>query len=72
MATVKSTSTFAIAPSGSSQPDSITKGGGSIWVEYGNGADSAGKSGSSTIVQYDLHGNVENAYTLTGVPSRKW
>ena len=67
MATVDSTSTFAIAPPDTSQPDSITKGDRSIWVEYGNGADSTGKSGSSTIVQYDLHGNVENTYTLTGL-----
>ena len=67
MATVNSTSTFATAPSGSTSPDSITKGGGSIWVEYGNGADSTGKSGSSTIVQYNLHGTVENTYTLTGL-----
>ena len=67
MATVQGTSTFAIAPSGSSAPDSITKGGGSIWVEYGNGADSTGKSGSSTIVQYDRHGMIENTYTLSGL-----
>src|SRR6516165_1866253 len=33
-------------------PDSITTGNGSIWVGYGNGADSTGASGSSTIVQY--------------------
>lgn len=67
MATVQSTSTFASAPSGSSAPDSITKGGGSIWVEYGNGASSTGASGSSTVVQYDRHGTVENTYTLTGL-----
>lgn len=67
MATVQGTRTFATAPTGSSQPDSITKGHGSVWVEYGNGADSAGKSGSSTIVQYNRLGQVENTYTLTGL-----
>lgn len=67
MATVQSTRTFATAPTGSSLPDSITKGHGSIWVEYGNGADATGKGGSSTIVQYDRLGHVQNTYTLTGL-----
>jgi hypothetical protein len=67
VATVQRTSTFATAPTGSSAPDSITKGHGSIWVEYGNGADATGKGGSSTIVQYNRHGVVENSYTLTGL-----
>ena len=52
---------------GSSAPDSITIGGGSIWVEYGNGADSMGASGSSTIVQYSMTGQVEKTYTITGL-----
>jgi len=64
MATVLSTSTFATAPAGSSLPDSIARGSGSIWVEYGNGA---GNGGSSTIVQYNLLGQIENTYTLTGL-----
>jgi len=58
---------LATAPTGSSAPDSITIGGGSIWVEYGNGADSTGASGSSTIVQYSMIGQVENTYTVTGL-----
>jgi hypothetical protein len=39
-------------------PDSITIGGGSIWVEYGNMGDSTGAVGSplSTIVQYSMTG----------------
>jgi hypothetical protein len=48
------------------KPDSITYGNGSIWVEYGNGADSTGASGSSTIVQYGTNGAVVNTYTLAG------
>ena len=58
---------LAVAPTGSSAPDSITIGGGSIWVEYGNGADSTGKSGSSTIVQYSMLGQEEKTYTITGL-----
>jgi hypothetical protein len=58
---------LATAPTGSSAPDSITIGGRSIWVEYGNGANSAGASGSSTIVQYSMKGQVENTNTITGL-----
>jgi hypothetical protein len=67
MAHIIGTSTFATAPTGSSAPDSITTGGGSIWVEYGNGADSTGAGGSSTIVQYSFSGQTENGYTITGL-----
>jgi hypothetical protein len=67
MAKVTGTHILAMAPTGSSAPDSITKGGGSLWVEYGNGADSAGAKGSTTIVQYSLTGQLENSYTLTGL-----
>jgi hypothetical protein len=58
---------LAQAPTGSSAPDSITIGGGSIWVEYGNGADSTGASGSSTIVEYSMLGQVEQTFTVTGL-----
>jgi hypothetical protein len=61
---VKGQHIFANAPTDSSAPDSITIGGGSIWVEYGNGASSTGASGSSTIVQYSMTGLV--------VPSLSW
>jgi hypothetical protein len=67
MAKVVSTNIFAVAPAGSSAPDSITSGGGSIWVEYGNGADSTGAGGSSTIVQYSSMGQIEQTYTITGL-----
>jgi hypothetical protein len=52
---------------GGTQPDSITVGGGSVWVEYGNGADSTGASGSSTIAQYSLNGAIQNTYTISGL-----
>jgi hypothetical protein len=66
---VVSQKTFATAPNTNpptSAPDSITIGGGSIWVEYGNGAPSTG-GGTSTIVQYSMTGVVENTYTAAGL-----
>ena len=54
-------------PVGGTQPDSVTVGGGSVWVEYGNGADSTGAGGSSTIVQYSLGGAVQHNYTISGL-----
>jgi hypothetical protein len=44
-------------PHGASAPDSITIENGTFFVEYGNGANSTGNGGSSTIVQYDKTGN---------------
>jgi hypothetical protein len=67
MVKVTSESIFAAAPTGSSAPDSITIGGGSIWAQYGNGADSTGASGDSTVVQYSKEGAVENTYTVAGL-----
>jgi hypothetical protein len=49
------------------QPDSITVGDGSVWVEYGNGADSTGLSGSSTIVRYDFNGTVQDVFSIAGL-----
>ena len=53
----------AVSASG---PDSITVGNGSVWVSYTNGADSTGASGSSTIVQYSLGGEVRHTYSIAG------
>ena len=48
-------------------PDSITTGNGSVWVEYGNGADSTGAGGSSTIVQYSqTTGAIQSQYSIAG------
>jgi hypothetical protein len=47
-------------------PDSVTVGNGSVWVAYQNGADSAGASGSSTVVRYSLDGTVMNTWTIKG------
>jgi hypothetical protein len=66
MASVSAIKTFASAPNGATAPDSITTANGAFFVEYGNGADSTGASGSSTIVQYGQAGNVEHTYTIAG------
>ena len=65
--TIRSISTFATGQAvNATGPDSITVGGGSVWVSYTNGADSTGLSGSSTVVQYDLNGTVRKTYTIAG------
>src|ERR1700733_15484866 len=66
--TVTSVSVFATGTAvGGTQPDSITDGNGSVWVEYGNGAVSTGGSGSSTIVQYSTSGAIEHSYSIAGL-----
>lgn len=66
--TVATPSVFATGgPVGGTQPDSITSGDGSVWVEYGNGAVSTGGSGDSTIVQYSPSGATEHVYTIAGL-----
>jgi len=69
--TVQGSSIFAVGADvgNATQPDSVTMGDGSIWIEYGNGADSAGKlpvEGSSTIVRYDMDGRVRATFSLPG------
>jgi hypothetical protein len=54
---------------GGTAPDSVSIGGGSVWVEYGNGANSTlppGSDGSSTIVQYGLNGAILHTYSIPG------
>src|ERR1700691_6723976 len=64
-----SSSVFATGgPVGGTQPDSVTIGDGSVWIEYGNGADSTGAGGSSTIVQYNAaNGAIQHQYTISGL-----
>jgi len=50
----------------STSPDSVVFGDGSLWVSYQNGADSAGASGSSTVVRYSPSGSVMNTFTIAG------
>jgi hypothetical protein len=53
-------------PISSTSPDSVDFGDGSLWIAYQNGADSAGASGSSTVVRYSLSGAVINTWTIAG------
>jgi hypothetical protein len=47
-------------------PDCITLSRNSVWVSYTNGADSTGLSSTSTIVHYNLHGEVRHTYSIAG------
>jgi len=66
MAKVDHISVFATAPANSFALDSIALAGNDVWVAYTNGADSTGASGSSTIVEYDRNGHVEQTYQIAG------
>lgn len=64
---IRRITTFATGnPVNATQPDSITMTNDSVWVEYGNNADSTGLSGSSTIVEYKLNGEVGQTYSIAG------
>ena len=61
-------STFATSVTGVyTQPDSIAIRGSQIFIGYGNGVAPDGSDGkSSTIVEYDLKGNVITTYSVVG------
>ncbi len=60
-------STFASGNSSYSHPDSIATVGNSVFVVYTNGVAPDGSDGkSSTLVQYNLGGSVQNQYSLAG------
>jgi hypothetical protein len=64
---VRRVTTFATGTAvNATGPDAITLNRNSLWVSYTNGADSTGLSGSSTIVQYKLNGEVRHTYSITG------
>ena len=59
--------TFALGTSlGTTQPDSVSVGDGSIWVSYQNGSDSTGLFGKSTVVRYSLSGTVQTTWSIAG------
>jgi hypothetical protein len=53
-------------PVGGTNPDSVTIGDGSVWIEYGNTASSTGGSGDSTIVRYGLNGAIQHTFSIAG------
>ncbi|HEY0789864.1 MAG TPA: hypothetical protein VGD78_02260 [Chthoniobacterales bacterium] len=57
---------FAAAPAGLTNPDSITEGGGSIFVTYANTSQPDGSGGPSTIVQYDPTGRIVRTFVVSG------
>ena len=57
-------------PVGGTGPNSVTIGDGSVWIEYGNAANSTGAGGTSTIVQYGLKRR-DRAY-LDDLRPRRW
>lgn len=59
-------SVFATGPTGSSHPDSIAVGSGAVFIGYGNTAPPDGTSGTSTIAEYTLSGQLLKTYTLSG------
>jgi PEP-CTERM motif len=54
------------SPVGGTNPDSVTIGDGSVWIEYGNTAASTGGSGDSTIVRYGFNGAVQHTFSIAG------
>jgi len=65
--TVTKVSVFATGgPVGGTNPDSVTIGDGSVWIEYGNTASSTGGSGDSTIVRYGFNGAVQDTFSIAG------
>ena len=51
---------------GATRPDSLSFGDASLWVAYANNSASDGSSGSSTVVRYDLAGNVLHQWSIAG------
>lgn len=60
-------STFASAPAGASQPDSIIADGNHVYIGYQNGGAPDGSGGAtSTIVQYSVTGAPVHTWTVAG------
>jgi len=65
-AVIDSVSVFATAPTGATRPDSITVGGGSVFVAYAGGTNARTGAGTTTIQQYSSSGAVQNTYGIAG------
>jgi hypothetical protein len=61
-----SVSVFAPPPQGLTNPDSITKAKGKIYVVYANGTQADGTGGDSTIVEYSLSGKMLRTFSVVG------
>ena len=65
-AVINSVSVFATAPAGATLPDSVSVGGGSVFVAYAGGTDSQAGTGQTTIQQYGMDGTVQQTYRVSG------
>jgi len=65
-AVINSVSVFATAPAGATLPDSITVGGGSVFVAYAGGTNARTGAGTTTIQQYSPSGAVQATYGIAG------
>jgi hypothetical protein len=66
-ASIRSVTVFAEgAAVEANSPDAIELTDHSVWVSYGNGADSTGLSGSSTVVEYSYEGHVRRTFSIAG------
>ena len=65
-AVINSATVFATAPGTATHPDSISVGGGSVFVSYAGGTDSVTGAGTSTVVQYSLAGATQATYLIAG------
>jgi hypothetical protein len=65
-AVLDSEAVFATAPTGATAPDSITIGGGSVFVAYAGGTNARTGAGTTTIEQYSLSGTVQGSYAIGG------
>ena len=68
-APVYTSQVFATAPAGSSGPDSVTVGAGSVWIGYDGGSlssDGSQPAGFSTVVRYSQAGVLQNTYQIAG------
>jgi hypothetical protein len=66
-ASIRSVTVFAEGTAvNANSPDAIELTDDSIWVSYGNGADSTGLSGSSTVVEYSLEGKIRRTFSIEG------
>lgn len=60
---------FATAPAGSSGPDSVAVGAGSIWISYDGGSlssDGSQPAGFSTVARYSPSGALQTTYQIAG------
>ena len=62
-------SVFALAPAGTSGPDSVAMGAGSVWISYDGGSlssDGSQPAGFSTVARYSMAGALQQTFQISG------